>query len=49
VGPWTSDLMSAVEAATTAENAREGINDLRLIIQGRARFAQNLSAAPANR
>src|SRR6266567_3998067 len=34
-GPWISDPMSTVEAANTAENAREGINDLRLIIQGR--------------
>lgn len=38
-GPWISDRMSEPEANDTAENAREGINDLRLIIQMRAALA----------
>ena len=36
-GPWTSRSMRERDANGTAENAREGINDLRLIIQARAR------------
>jgi len=35
-GSWTSDPMPESHVETTAENAREGIGDLRLIIQERA-------------
>jgi hypothetical protein len=36
-GPWISEPMAEWDANRTAENARQGINDLRLIIQERAR------------